>query len=284
MSLATAARSCWALTPACTMRILMGAQRQLKVAVITGAAQGIGRRTADVFAERAYALALIDLRELADTVRALESRTTDVLSYEADIAIEEAVTEFARAVDWRWGQVDVLVNNAGVSFIAPAETMAVKDYRRVLEVNLVAPFLLAQAFGQPMLAAGKGSIINIASVAGLLGIADRAAYNASKHGLVGLTRTLAAEWSGRGVRVNAVCPGWVKTEMDVTDQAGGGYTDADITGRVPMARFATADDIARAVAFLADDEASGFINGHALAVDGGWTADGSWDSLRQRHR
>lgn len=102
--------------------------------------------------------------------------------------------------------------------------------------------------------------------------------------MVGLTRTLAAEWGGRGVRVNAVCPGWVKTEMDVADQSGGGYTDADITGRVPMGRFATADDIARAVAFLADEEASGFINGHALAVDGGWTADGSWESLRLRHR
>ena len=262
----------------------MGAQRQLKVAVITGAAQGIGRRTAEVFAERGYALALIDLREPADTVRALESRTTDVLSYEADIAIEEAVTEFARAVDWRWGQVDVLVNNAGVSFIAPAETMAVKDYRRVLEVNLVAPFLLAQTFGRKMLAAGKGSIINIASVSGLLGIADRAAYNASKHGLVGLTRTLAAEWGGRGVRVNAVCPGWVKTEMDVADQAGGGYTDADIIARVPMGRFASPDDVARAVLFLAEDQASGFINGHTLAVDGGWTADGSWESLRLRHR
>ncbi len=227
----------------------------MKVAVITGAAQGIGRRTAEVLAEQGYALALIDLREPSDTVAALESR-----------------------------KADVLINNAGISFIAPAETIAAKDYRRVLDVNLVAPFLLAQTFGKKMLATGKGSIINVSSVAGLVGVADRAAYNASKHGLVGLTRTLAAEWGGRGVRVNAVCPGWVKTEMDVADQAGGGYTDADITGRVPMGRFASPDDIARAVAFLADDEASGFINGHALAVDGGWTADGSWESLRLRHR
>jgi len=256
----------------------------MKVAVIAGAAQGIGRRTAAVLAERGYALALIDLREPADTVAALKSRRADVLGFAADITNEEAVAEFARGVDSRWGRADVLVNNAGISFIAPAETIAVKDYRRVLEVNLVAPFLLAQIFGKKMLAAGAGSIINIASVAGLVAVADRAAYNASKHGLIGLTRTLAAEWGGRGVRVNAVCPGWVKTEMDAADQAGGGYTDADITGRVPMGRFAGPDDIARAVAFLADDEASGFINGHALAVDGGWTADGSWESLRLRHR
>lgn len=256
----------------------------MKVAVITGAAQGIGRQTAEVLAESGYALALIDLREPVDTVAALQNKKADVLGFAADITSEDAVAEFARAVDLRWRRVDVLVNNAGISFIAPAETIAVKDYRRVLEVNLVAPFLLAQTFGKKMLAAGKGSIISIASVAGLVGIADRAAYNASKHGLIGLTRTLAAEWGGRGVRVNAVCPGWVKTEMDVADQAGGGYTDADITGRVPMGRFASPDDIARAVAFLADDEASGFINGQALAVDGGWTADGSWESLRLRHR
>ena len=124
----------------------------------------------------------------------------------------------------------------------------------MIEVNLVAPFLLCQIFGKKMLEAGSGSIVNVASVAGLLGVADRAAYNASKHGLIGLTRTLAAEWGGRGVRVNAVCPGWVKTEMDVADQAGGSYSDADITGRVPMGRFATPDDIAQAIAFLADPQ------------------------------
>jgi NAD(P)-dependent dehydrogenase (short-subunit alcohol dehydrogenase family) len=177
-----------------------------------------------------------------------------------------------------------LVNNAGISFIAPAETLSAAQYRRVLEINLVAPFLMARAFGIVMLAQGTGSIINVASVAGLVGVADRAAYNASKHGLIGLTRTLAAEWGGRGVRVNAVCPGWVKTEMDLADQATAGYTDADITGRVPMGRFASADDIARAIAFLADPGESSFINGHALVVDGGWTADGSWESLRLRHR
>src|SRR5213075_1185733 len=96
---------------------------------------------------------------------------------------------------------------------------------RVLEVNLVAPFLLSKAFGNKMLAAGHGSIVNVASIAGLVGISDRAAYNASKHGLIGLTRTLAAEWGGRGIRVNAVCPGWVKTEMDAVDQARGTYTE-----------------------------------------------------------
>src|SRR5207344_3655880 len=114
----------------------------------------------------------------------------------------------------------------------------------------------SQAFGAHMLAAGAGSIVNVASIAGLVGVADRAAYNASKHGLIGLTRTLAAEWGGRGVRVNAVCPGWVKTEMDVASQSEGHYADSDITGRVPMGRFASPDDIANAILFLADKSKS----------------------------
>ena len=180
-----------------------------------------------------------------------------------------------------FGRVDVLVNNAGISTIVPAEETTLADWERTLAVNLTGAFLTSREFGREMLRLGEGSIVNISSVAGLLGIGDRAAYNASKHGLIGLTRTLAAEWGGRGVRVNAVCPGWVKTEMDDEDQAGGGYTDADIEGRVPMARFATPEDIAQAVAFLADPKLSGFVNGHTLSVDGGWYGDGSWESLRR---
>jgi NAD(P)-dependent dehydrogenase (short-subunit alcohol dehydrogenase family) len=254
------------------------------VAVITGAAQGIGRRTAEVLAERGYRLALNDLREPVDLLDALALPPADVLTLLGDVSDEAAVQEMARAVEAHFGRVDVLVNNAGISNISPAEDISVEQWRRVLEVNLTGPFLLSQVFGRLMLAQGSGSVVNVASIAGLLGIADRAAYNTSKHGLVGLTRTLAAEWGGRGVRVNAVCPGWVKTEMDQRDMGSGAYTDADIEGRVPMGRFATPDDIARAIAFLADPRESGFINGHTLSVDGGWFADASWESLRLRKR
>jgi NAD(P)-dependent dehydrogenase (short-subunit alcohol dehydrogenase family) len=255
-----------------------------RVAVITGGAQGIGRRTAELFAERGYRVAIVDLREPAETIKAIKAKGGGAFAYSADITDEAAVTLFAQKVFDCYGRVDVLVNNAGISLISPAEETSFADYRRVIDVNLVGPFLLCQVFGKKMLKAGSGSIVNVASVAGLLGVSDRAAYNASKHGLIGLTRTLAAEWGGRGIRVNAVCPGWVKTEMDVADQAGGSYSDADITGRVPMGRFATPDDIAHAIAFLADDGESGFINGHALSVDGGWATDGSWESLRLRKR
>jgi NAD(P)-dependent dehydrogenase (short-subunit alcohol dehydrogenase family) len=243
-----------------------------RVAVVTGAAQGIGRRTAEVLAEQGFALALFDRQPVEGFPGAL--MITGDVSREADVALLVA------AVEERYGREDLLVNNAGIAAIEPAEDTSAKLWRQVLEVNLTGPFLLCQAFGRRMLTRGQGSIVNIASVAGLMGIADRAAYNASKHGLIGLTRTLAVEWGGRGVRINAVCPGWVKTEMDNASQAEGAYGDTDITDHVPMGRFATPDDVAQAVAFLADPGKSGFVNGAALSVDGGWFADGSWSSLR----
>ena len=255
-----------------------------RTAAVTGAARGIGRRVAEVLAERGFRVALNDLRSPDETISSIRSRGGETIAYVGDVSEESVAEEFARRVHDEWGRVDVLVNNAGISLISAAERTSEDAYRRVLDVNLVAPFLLSKAFGSRMLAAGHGSIVNVASIAGLVGIADRAAYNASKHGLIGLTRTLAAEWGGRGVRVNAVCPGWVKTAMDDADQARGIYSDDDIVGRVPMARFATPDDVASAIAFLADEHESGFVNGHTLVVDGGWTADGGWQSLRLGHR
>jgi len=256
----------------------------MKVAIVTGAAQGIGRRAAEVLAAAGYGLLLMDLQACEATVEAVKKAGVVVEQVLGDISDEAVVNRAVEVARSRWGRVDVLVNNAGISFIAPAETVEGEAFLRVLKVNLLAPFLLAKAFGAMMLEQKSGSIVNVASIAGLVGIADRSAYNASKHGLIGLTRTLAAEWGGRGVRCNAVCPGWVKTEMDVADQAGGGYNDADIEGANPMGRFASPEDIAQAILFLAEPERSGFVNGQALAVDGGWTVDGSWQSLRMRKR
>jgi NAD(P)-dependent dehydrogenase (short-subunit alcohol dehydrogenase family) len=259
--------------------------KNMRVAIVTGAAQGIGRTTAQLLGEAGYTLLLLDMQPCDATLSALRTAGSEAEALIGDITDEALIALAVSLVTQRWGRVDVLVNNAGISFIAPAETIEASAFRRVLEVNLVAPFVLSRAFGSIMLQQREGSIVNVASIAGLVGVSDRSIYNASKHGLIGLTRTLAAEWGGRGVRVNAVCPGWVKTEMDIADQASSGaYTDDDITGRIPMARFARPDDVAHAILFLADPAQSGFVNGHALAVDGGWIADGSWQSLRMLKR
>jgi NAD(P)-dependent dehydrogenase (short-subunit alcohol dehydrogenase family) len=255
-----------------------------EVAVVTGAARGIGRRVALVLAEEGFRIAANDLEAPEDTLEELRSAGVKTLPVPGDVSDEAMVRGMVEAVMEEFGRIDVLVNNAGISAIMSAEETTLEEWNRTLAVNLTGPFLMCREFGKVMLEKGSGSIVNVSSVAGLLGISDRAAYNASKHGLIGLTRTLAAEWGGRGVRVNAVCPGWVKTEMDEEDQGAGGYTDVDIESRVPMARFAAPEDIARAVAFLADPEWSGFVNGHTLSVDGGWFADGSWESLRRRKR
>lgn len=255
-----------------------------RVALITGAAQGIGRCIAQTLGARGYALALNDLRAPTDTLNTLRNAGCEAIELVGDIADERVIEAGVGRIVSHWGRLDVLVNNAGVSCIRRAEDTSAEQFRRILDINLLGAFIAARAAGRMMLAQRSGSIINIASIAGLVGIADRVAYNASKHGLIGMTRTLAAEWGGHGVRCNAVCPGWVKTEMDVADQAGGSYTDADITDRVPMGRFASPEDIANTVSFLADPAASGFINGQAIAVDGGWTADSSWQNLRLQHR
>jgi len=252
----------------------------MKIAVVTGAAQGLGLVTARMFATAGYRVVLTDLQDVTAEAAAIGPKA---LSISGDVSDEAFVEDMAARVAADCGKVTVLVNNAGISLIQPAEDTTLDQWQKMMAVNLQGPFLLCRAFGRQMLAAGNGSIVNVASVAGLGGVIHRAAYNTSKHGLIGLTRTLAGEWGGRGVRVNAVCPGWIKTEMDERDMGSGAYDDRDIQNRVPMARFAQSEDVAQAIVFLASDAAA-FINGVSLPVDGGWSGDMSWDSLRLKTR
>ena len=254
----------------------------MKTAIITGAAQGLGLATARLFANSGYHVMLTDIQPLDSALAGLAADGFSASGVCGDVACQDFVAALAARVADEQGGVDVLVNNAGISLIAAAEDTTLDQWQRVMAINLQGPFLLCRAFGRQMLQRGTGSIVNVASIAGLRGVIHRAAYNASKHGLVGLTRTLAGEWGGRGVRVNAVCPGWIKTEMDVADQGSGAYSDDDIINRVPMARFARPEDVAAAILFLARDDS--YINGVTLPVDGGWTGDASWDALRIKNR
>jgi NAD(P)-dependent dehydrogenase (short-subunit alcohol dehydrogenase family) len=256
----------------------------MKTAVITGAAQGVGLATTSVLAGLGYRVVLVDLQSVEAHVERLRGAGNDAVGLSGDVSSEGFVERLAQRIARDYSAADVLVNNAGISLIARAEETTSAQWQRVMDINLFAPFLLCKYLGAQMLRRGQGSIVNVASVAGLAGVSQRSAYNTSKHGLIGLTRTLAAEWGGRGVRVNAVCPGWIKTEMDVADQGSGAYTDADIVDRVPLARFARPQDVAGAIAFLADADRSGFVNGVSLPVDGGWLADASWQSLRIKSR
>ena len=256
----------------------------MKTIVVTGAAQGVGLATASLLAQRDYRVILLDVQPLDDHVDRLRRAGAQVAGLSGDISSEPFVQQVAQRIALEYGAADGLVNNAGISLIAPAEETTAAQWQRVMSINLFGPFLLCRYLGAQMLERRQGSIVNVASVAGLAGVSHRSAYNSSKHGLIGLTKTLAAEWGGRGVRVNAVCPGWIKTEMDAADQGSGAYSDADIINRVPMARFAKAADVAESIAFLVDGDRSGFINGVSLPVDGGWIADASWDALRLRTR
>lgn len=254
----------------------------MKTATVTGAAQGLGLVTAQWLARAGYHVVLTDIQPVDAAVQDLISAGYSASGLSGDVASDDFAEAAATFAARDGATLDVLVNNAGISMIKPAEDTTAEEWRRMMAVNLQGPFLMCQAFGRRMLAQGAGAIVNVASVAGLGGVIHRSAYNASKHGLVGLTRTLAAEWGGRGVRVNAVCPGWIKTEMDERDMGSGAYNDDDIVNRVPMARFAKPEDVAAAILFLARD--GGFVNGVTLPVDGGWDGDSSWDALRLKTR
>jgi NAD(P)-dependent dehydrogenase (short-subunit alcohol dehydrogenase family) len=241
-----------------------------KVALVTGAGRGIGRAVVLRLADEGASVALAARTEeqLVDTANLLD---TPSLVLPADVAAEGAAEQLVQATEEGLGRMDVLVNAAGISPVyTRAEKLQIEDWDLIMSVNVRAGFQLAQAAGRRMLANGGGSIVNVASIGGLVALPRLAAYCASKGALVQLTRVLAVEWADRNVRVNAVAPGYVRTEF-TRSLLEHPEISARLLASTPARRFAEPEEIAPAVAFLASDDAS-YITGAVLTADGGWTA------------
>ncbi|MBM4363397.1 MAG: glucose 1-dehydrogenase [Deltaproteobacteria bacterium] len=244
-----------------------------RVAVVTGASSGLGVAFAEGLAGAGAHLVLAARRKdrLDALIAALAEQGIEALAVRADVAREADVDALVAATRQRFGRVDVLVNNAGVANVAPAADESREAFTATLDVNLTGAFLCAQRFGRVMLEQGSGSIVNVASILGLVasGQIPEAAYCASKGGLVSLTRELAAQWARRGVRVNALCPGYFPSEM-TADMFAEDDGLRFIRRRAPMGRGGDPDELVGPLLFLASD-ASSYVTGQALAVDGGWT-------------
>ncbi|MFW5931067.1 MAG: SDR family NAD(P)-dependent oxidoreductase [Desulfosalsimonas sp.] len=244
-----------------------------RVALVTGASSGLGAVFARGLAKAGASVVLAARRKdrIEDLRQSLESEGSGALSVQCDVSREKDVDDMVSAAMERFGKIDILVNNAGVSNVAPAEQEKAEDFRRVIDINVTGTFLCLQKCGGVMLEAGSGSIINIASVMGLLGIGlvPQASYNTSKAGVINLTRETAAQWARRGVRVNAIAPGWFPSEM-TSPMFEDERSTRFMRRNTPMGRAGDPEELLGALLLLASD-ASSFITGQTIAVDGGWT-------------
>ncbi len=244
-----------------------------RVAVVTGASSGLGVTFAQGLAGAGARVVVAARRRerIEALAKDLIATGHESVAVECDIADAGSVDRLVEATLARFGRVDVLVNNAGRANVAPAAAESAEDFRSVLEVNLVGAFVCAQRFGRVMLERKKGTIVNVASVFGLVasGLIPQASYSASKGGLVNLTRELAAQWARLGVRVNGIAPGFFPSEM-TSDMFGAEDGVRFIRRRTPMGRAGEPRELLGAMLFLASD-ASSYVTGQTIAVDGGWT-------------
>jgi NAD(P)-dependent dehydrogenase (short-subunit alcohol dehydrogenase family) len=247
-----------------------------KTAVITGAAGVIGAATVRLLAERGARIVAVDRRiqDLEAVIRDLPA-SSEALAVAADVTVEDDVARYVSAALDRFGSIDVFFNNAGIEGeVKPITEYSLAAFRRVLDVNVVGVFLGVKHVLAVMLKQNAGSIINTASIAGLIGSPQIAVYSASKHAVIGLTKSVAGECTGTGVRVNCVCPGLIESRMlgaIFEGRYGSTATPPRAIERVPARRLGQADEVASIVAFLASDEAS-YVSGSAYTVDGGRTA------------
>ena len=242
-----------------------------KICIVTGAGRGIGRAIAEGLARHGATLVLSGRTEatLAETAAAIGTQAS---THTADISREADVVALRDAVMAQHGRIDVLVNNAGINPIFRGiDRTSLNDWQSIIDINLTGTFLCCKHLGAVMVEQAHGSIINVSSVAGHVGLLRSVPYCASKGGVEMLTRALALDWAKRGVRVNTLAPGWVDTDLTHS------LLEHDVHGKrlldhTPMGRFARADDMVGAAVFLASD-ASAYMTGQSMLIDGGWTAD-----------
>jgi NAD(P)-dependent dehydrogenase (short-subunit alcohol dehydrogenase family) len=245
-----------------------------KTAVVTGGGSGIGRQMAGALADLGANVVLCarKVERCEQAAEELAELGVRALGLRCDVRSADDVQAVVRTTVEELGSLDVLVNNAGTSWGAPAEDTPLEGWQKVLDVNLTGVFLCSQAAGRVMIERGGGSIVNIASVAGLRGsppgAMDAIAYNASKGGVISFTRDLAHKWARHGIRVNAIAPGWFPSDMSqyLLERHGDRFLEG-----IPLRRFGGPEDLKGAIAFLASP-ASAYVTGHTLVVDGGQSA------------
>ncbi|MSR37934.1 MAG: 3-oxoacyl-[acyl-carrier-protein] reductase [Planctomycetes bacterium] len=260
---------CTANSPVNKVVIHRSMQLNGKIALVTGASRGIGRAIAIGLA-KAGALVLCTSTKQGgcdDTLLQISAAGMSSSALMCDISNAAQVEQLAKTVLDQHGRLDILVNNAGITRDGLFLRMSAEDYDAVLATNLRGPFLVCKAFSRSMAKARGGRIINIGSVVGLTGNAGQANYAASKAGLIGLTKSLAQEFAGRGITANVIAPGFITTDMTTAIPEGIQKTMLEM---IPLARFGKPEDVANAVVFLSSD-AAGYITGQTLVVDGGMT-------------
>jgi NAD(P)-dependent dehydrogenase (short-subunit alcohol dehydrogenase family) len=243
-----------------------------KTALVTGAAQGLGREIVLALAKSGAAVVLSDTHYPEDTAEAVEETGARWIAVEADITDEDQVASMAQKAAAEYGQVDILINNAGVSQLSytATEDLSKTEWETIIGVNLTGTFLACKHFGKGMIAGGGGSIINIATTAGITGVPRAPAYSASKAGVILLTKSLALEWARYNIRVNAVAPHYLETPLTEGLRASE-KVYAGLVRQIPMGRFGKPSEIAGAVLFLAS-QASTYTTGTVIVADGGYLA------------
>jgi NAD(P)-dependent dehydrogenase (short-subunit alcohol dehydrogenase family) len=244
---------------------------ECKTALVTGGGDGIGAAVTDLLLRNGWRVGIVDLNVAPITERAAASPDRLML-IETDVRRADAARQACDCINSEWGRLDLLVNNAGVNRLAPLETFPLDDWAFVMDVNLTSTLRFMQAAALHMLPAGSGSIVNMASIAAARGVPGRAAYAAAKAAIISLTRSAAVEWANRGIRVNAVAPGFTETPMVQSVIARGEISLEPMLERTPMRRLAAPAEIAEAVVFLGGQNST-FTTGQVLYVDGGFMAD-----------